>query len=145
MIQGKSQKMKILAIDSAIFVQKQWSSQTIFLKKGDTIIFDNTEIASILNNHFVCAAHSLTQAGGGSEQVSDYITSKYPVENVVHRFKHHPTIIAINNRKFENMFVMFIVYVSNKTCVSNGLIYCVDLLYGIPYPKSRSWSHDLRD
>ena len=83
---------------------KTKSSEKICLKEGDRIISDSTEVANILNNHFIGSVRSLAEAGGCSQHVLDYNSLEDPVENVVQRFKHHPSIIAIENKKFENIF-----------------------------------------
>ena len=58
----------------------------------------------MLNDHFIGLVRSLAGAGCCSEQVLDYNLLEDHLENVVHRFKHHSSIIAINERKFENIF-----------------------------------------
>ena len=34
----------------------------------------------------------------------DHNSLEDPPENIIHRFKHHPSILAINKKKFENIF-----------------------------------------
>ena len=47
---------------------------------------------------------SLAEAGGCSQLVLDYNSLKDPIENIVHRLKHHPSITSINDKKFHNTF-----------------------------------------
>ena len=100
---------------------KTKSSQKICLKEGDRIISDDNEVANILNNHFIGSVRSLAEAGGCSEHVLDYNLLEDPVENVVHRFKHHPSIIAINERKFEDIFEFNCVDLEEVTLEINKL------------------------
>ena len=37
-------------------------------------------------------------------EILDHNSLEYPLENIIHRFKHHPTILVINKKKFENAF-----------------------------------------
>ena len=68
------------------------------------MISDDTEVANILNKHFTDAVRSLAEAGGCSELVLDHNSLEDPLENIIHRFKDHPSILAINKKKFENIF-----------------------------------------
>ena len=77
---------------------KTKSSQKICLQEGDRIISDDNEVANILNNHFIGSVRSLAEAGGCSQHVLDCNSLGDPVENVVHRFQHHPSI-AVNTEK----------------------------------------------
>ena len=52
---------------------------------------------------------SLAEAGGCSQLVLDYNSLKDPIENIIHRFKHHPSITKINDKKFHNTFEFDIV------------------------------------
>ena len=52
---------------------------------------------------------SLAEAGGCSQLVLDYNSLKDPIENIIHRFKHHPSITKINDKKFNNTFEFNIV------------------------------------
>ena len=88
---------------------KTKNSQKICLKEGDKIISDDTEVANILNKHFIDSVRSLAEAGGCSQLVLDYNSLKDPIENIIHRFKHHPSITKINDKKFHNTFEFNIV------------------------------------
>ena len=76
---------------------------------------------NILNNHFVGSVRSLAEAGGCSQHVLDYNSLEDPIENVVQRFKHHPSIIAIDNKKFENIFEFQFVDLEEVTSEINKL------------------------
>ena len=83
---------------------KTKSSNKICLKEGERILTDDTEIANVLNKHFVDSVRSLAETGGCSQQVLDYNLLDDPIENIICRFKNHPSIIAINSKKFERAF-----------------------------------------
>ena len=83
---------------------KTKSSHKICHKEGDRTISDDAEVVNILNNHFIGSVCSLAEAGGCSEQVLDYKLLEDPIENVVHHFKHHPSIIAINEKEVWKYF-----------------------------------------
>ena len=100
---------------------KTKSSQNICLKEGDRIISDDIEVANILNNHFIGSVRSLAEAGSCCEKVLDYNLLEDPLENVVHRFKHHPSIIAINKRKPDNIFEFNCVDLEEVTLEINKL------------------------
>ena len=65
--------------------------------------------ANILNKHFIDSVRSLAEAGGCSQLVLDYNSLKDLIENIIHRFKHHPSITTINDKKFHNTFEFNIV------------------------------------
>ena len=79
-------------------------SQKISLKEGDKIISDDTEVANILNKNFVEAVRLLSDKGGCSNNVLDFNTIDDPLENIIHRFKNHPSIIAIKEKVVSGSF-----------------------------------------
>ena len=87
-----------------LFSNRTKSTQKICLKEGDKIISDDTEVANVLNKHFINSVRSLAETGGCSEMVLNHNSMEDPIENVVHRFKNHPSITAINRKQFENSF-----------------------------------------
>ena len=94
---------------------KSKCTQKICLKEGDTIISNNTEVANIMNKHFSDAVRKLAEAGGCSQLVLDYNSLEDPLENIIHRFKHHPSIIAINEKNFDNDFEFHFVDIDEVT------------------------------
>ena len=83
---------------------KTKNSQKICLKEKDETITDPSKVANLLNEHFIDAVSSLARSGGCSENVLDYNILEDPIENVIHRFRHHQSITAINCRNFEQLF-----------------------------------------
>ena len=79
-------------------------SQKISLKEGDKIISDDTEVANILNKNFVEAVRLLSDKGGCSNNVLNFNTIDDPLENIIHRFKNHPSIIAIKEKVVSGSF-----------------------------------------
>ena len=74
---------------------KSCESSKISLKEGDEIISDDSEVADILNKHFVNSVRCLADKGGCSSHVLDVNDAKDPLDNIIKRFQHHPSINAI--------------------------------------------------
>ena len=79
-------------------------SQKISLKEGDKIISDDTEVANVLNKNFVEAVRLLSDKGGCSNNVLNFNTIDDPLENIIQRFKNHPSIIAIKEKVVSGSF-----------------------------------------
>ena len=60
--------------------------------------------------------------GGCSQLVLDYNSLEDPLQNIIHRFKHHPNIIAINEKNFDNSFKFHFVDLDEVTSeIKNGI------------------------
>ena len=69
----------------------------------------------MLNKHFLCAVRSLEEAGGCSQQVLNYNSLEDPTQNIFHHFRHHPSIIAMNDTSFERLFEFKFVEIEEVT------------------------------
>ena len=80
------------------FSEKQNISQKITLVEVDTIISDDTNVAETFNNHFANVTTKLSISN-----FQDYVscTDHDPINGIIEKFKHHPSILKIN----ENMDV----------------------------------------
>ena len=74
---------------------KSCESSKISLKEGDEIISDDSEVADILNKHFVNSVRCLADMGWCSSHVFDVNDAKDPLNNIIKRFQHHSSINAI--------------------------------------------------
>ena len=73
-------------------------------KRGGKIISDDTEVANVLNENFVEALRLLSEIGGCSDNVFDSNTTDDPLENIIHQFKNHPSVIAIKEKVVSGSF-----------------------------------------
>ena len=80
------------------------NSQKISLKEGDKLVTDDIEIANVLNKHFVSSVRCLAEKGGCSAHVLDINDEKDTLDNIFTRFKLHPSIIAIKEKSFKEIF-----------------------------------------
>ena len=80
------------------------NSQKISLKEGDKLVTDDIEIANVLNKHFVSSVRCLAEKGGCSAHVLDINNEKDTLDNIFTRFKLHPSIIAIKEKSFKEIF-----------------------------------------
>ena len=80
------------------------NSQKISLKEGDKLVTDDIEIANVLNKHFVSSVRCLAEKGGCSAHVLDINDEKDTLDNIFKRFKLHPSIIAIKEKSFKEIF-----------------------------------------
>ena len=83
---------------------KTSTSQQISLKEGDKIVTDETEVSNVLNKHFINSVRCLAEKGGCSAQVLEINEKKDPLENILTRFQHHPSITAIKQKGFTEEF-----------------------------------------
>ena len=83
---------------------KTSTSQQISLKEGDKIVTDETEVSNVLNKHFINSVRCLAEKGGCSAQVLEINEKKDPLENILTRFQHHPSITAIKQKGFTEAF-----------------------------------------
>ena len=79
-------------------------SKKIVLKEGDKILSEDTKVAYILNKNFVEAVRQLLDKGGCNENVWDYNSIGKPLENIIHLFRNHLSIIAINKNAVSATF-----------------------------------------
>ena len=83
---------------------KGTNSQKISLKEGEEIVTDDTKIANVLNEHFVNSVRCLAEKGGCSAHVLEMNDEKDPIDNIITRFKYHPSITDINSKGFSEKF-----------------------------------------
>ena len=58
----------------------------------------------MLNTHFVNSVQCLAEKGGCSANVLNINDDKDSLENIVTRFQLHPSIMAIKQKKFKEVF-----------------------------------------
>ena len=83
---------------------KRTTSQKISLKEGEEIVTDDTKIANVLNEHFINSVRCLAEKRGCSAHVLEMNDEKDPVDNIITRFKYHPSITDINSKEFSEKF-----------------------------------------
>ena len=79
-------------------------SQKISLKEGEELITDDVKVANVLNKHFVNSVRCLAEKGGCSAHLLDINDKKDALDNIIERFKHHPSIAAIKQKGLTETF-----------------------------------------
>ena len=79
-------------------------SQKISLKEGEELVTDDVKVANVLNKHFVNSVRCLAEKGGCSAHLLDINDKKDALDNIIERFKHHPSITAIKQKGFTETF-----------------------------------------
>ena len=75
-----------------LFSEKDFCSQQITLLVEDKIISSDKEVAETFNTFFSQAVENLEVKGFEMENF-DYNLEISPVENIIHRFRNHPSIL----------------------------------------------------
>ena len=69
-------------------------SQKISLKEGEELVTDDVKVA-VQNKHFVNSVRCLAEKGGCSAHLLDINDKKDALANIIARFKHQRSILAI--------------------------------------------------
>ena len=62
------------------------------------------KVANVLNEHFLNSVRCLAGKGGYSAHLLDINDKKNALDNIIVRFKHYPSIIAIKQKGFTEKF-----------------------------------------
>ena len=84
-------------------------SSTLFVKKislneGDRLVTDDIEIANVSNKHFVNSVGCLAEKSRCSAHILYMNEEQDTVDNIITLFQLHPSIIAIKEKSFKEIF-----------------------------------------
>ena len=69
------------------------------LKEEEELIPDDVVVVNVLNKNFVSYVLCLTEESGCSAHVIDMNAKKDSLDDIITRFQHQPSIIAIERRR----------------------------------------------
>ena len=80
---------------------KSISSQKTSLKEGKT---DDIEVTNVLNKHFINSVRCLAEKGGCNAHILEINSKEDPLDNIIARFKHSPSMILIGQNRSDEIF-----------------------------------------
>jgi len=74
------------------------------LKEGEKLVTDDIEVANVLKKHSKNSVRCLAEKGGCSAHILEINSKEDPLDNIITRFKRHPSIIAIEQNRSDEIF-----------------------------------------